>query len=205
VVGIDVNNLSFASLAIDPNNPDVLYAGNRFLSSILPRKMYKTVNATTQCTWSEVYSTSAEISISDIRVSPHSSSTIYVATGLFENGIGVLKSENGGSSWTPYASGILMKKLRAVEIDPLSSSLVYSGGTGAHYKSFDAGATWQEKNTGLLFPIGTALTKAVRIFSQLAMAFSSEVKTTAPRGKSCSTNYSCSPIRRRWHLIRTPT
>ncbi len=158
--GMDGNNLSLASLAIDPNNPDVLYAGNNTPNASAPRKLYKTVNGTTQCTWSEVYAASAGFFyFSDIRVSPHSSSVVYASSGGYDNGVGVLKSTDAGASWTPLTNGILQKKLRAIEVDPLSSSLVYTGGFGAHYKSFDAGGTWQEKNTGLLFPTSSAVAK----------------------------------------------
>jgi photosystem II stability/assembly factor-like uncharacterized protein len=99
ITGMDADNLHFGSLAVDPNDPDVLYAGNRLLSSTTPRKLYRTTNGTTDCKWSDVYTpSSGEYSFSDIRVSPFSSDVVYVATGFDYYGVGVLKSTDGGNN-----------------------------------------------------------------------------------------------------------
>ncbi len=79
-----------------------------------------------------------------------SNGTIYAGTE-----VGVFKSTNGGINWNTTAlSG---KDARAVSID--QSGNIYAGTWGfGVYKSTDQGASWQEKNNGIIF-------KAVHAFT----------------------------------------
>jgi len=75
-------NLHFTSLATDPGNTDVLYAGN--WGKFNPRRLYKTSNATTTCAWEmKREEPSGNYSISDLNVSSYDPQTVIASTGGF--------------------------------------------------------------------------------------------------------------------------
>lgn len=157
-------NFEILSLAIDPSNSNVLYAGTGVVNQLTPppRKIYKTTTAKDTCIWTSKHtvSSSQQYGFSDLRVSPVSSNTVYASTGFRDAiGIGVLKSADGGENWSVLENGILQKRLLALEVDLSDSNVLWTGGKGAHYKSTDGGASWVEKNTGFIFPKKTSLAK----------------------------------------------
>jgi hypothetical protein len=70
----------------------------------------------------------------------------------------VLKTTNGGATWTPSAEGLNATWIRAIAIDPQNTDTVYAAthGYGA-FKSVDAGASWVGINNGLTDPFVSAL------------------------------------------------
>ncbi len=67
------------------------------------------------------------------------------------NGIGVLKSTNGGASWNTTgltfaaSAGVVITRLL---MDPNNNSILYAASNNGLYKSTNAGATWVQKNGG---------------------------------------------------------
>ena len=85
-------------------------------------------------------------------VDPQNNATIYLSAP----GTGVIKSVNGGSTWTLLASSpvITTGSVTAVlhnpiEVDPTNSSIVYYGTDHGLYISTDAGATWTLSANGI--------------------------------------------------------
>ena len=86
---------------------------------------------------------------------PKNSSTLYA---IIVTKVGttidyyVIKSTNGGTSWTK-----LTWKAYALAIDPTNSSILYASTTGGLQKSTDGGGTWTPAGTGLppTQPLGT--------------------------------------------------
>ena len=92
--------------------------------------------------------------IDDIEVVPGDPKTIYVATAAG----GILKSVNGGTSWTNLFDKESVSSIGDIAISPSNTSIVWAGSGEANnrqssswgngiYKSLDAGKTW--KNMGL--------------------------------------------------------
>lgn len=92
--------------------------------------------------------------IDDIEVSPTDPRTIYAATAA----AGILKSTNGGTSWTTLFDKESVPSVGDIAISPSSPSIIWAGTGEANnrqssswgngiYKSMDAGKTW--KNMGL--------------------------------------------------------
>jgi photosystem II stability/assembly factor-like uncharacterized protein len=62
--------------------------------------------------------------------------------------LGVLRSSDGGESWTPAGSGLGARSVVALAVDPSARQTVYAGADDGLYKSTDGGATWSK----LAFP-----------------------------------------------------
>ena len=71
--------------------------------------------------------------------------TIFAGT----DGDGVLKSKDGGNSWSP--SGLDNSTLEALVIDPKNAATLYAATSiqGGLYKSTDGGANWSTINDSL--------------------------------------------------------
>ena len=85
-----------------------------------------------------------------IAVDPSNSNTIYVG------GVDMMKSTDGGSSWTQltawtsgYGYPVVHADHHAIAFDPTNSNTVYSGNDGGIYKSTDGGSSWISLNNGL--------------------------------------------------------
>ena len=136
-----------ASLAIDPQNPETLYA-----SSIAGRglPLFKSTNG--GMTWASV---SSGITMQDLVVDPQDSSTIY---GLSSRGL--VKSIDGGVSWKVVLSEVTLGSgsWLAVTDGEGEASTIYAGGTGRGVlKSSDGGSNWATANSGLIATWSTVL------------------------------------------------
>ncbi|MBE2219722.1 MAG: T9SS type A sorting domain-containing protein [Ignavibacteria bacterium] len=156
---------NFLSLAINPRNPNVLYAGSSFnpQTSLGPSKIYKTVNG--GALWVDMSSGLPALStdIKPIRcISIGNPDTSLVLTGLFQNTDslgGMFVSTNGGLNWIrknnglPNAVGTLP---RSCIIRPGSQNEFYAGlGNSTNtlvgiFKTTNAGTSWFEFNSGLM-------------------------------------------------------
>lgn len=132
------------ALTIDPLNPATLYVAD--LAN--PGAVFKTTNSGT--TWQPLPSITFARSIA---VSPHTAGVVYAGTDQ-----GILKSTDGGNSWTPFTS-----KGGKIVFDPVSSSTLYwltnpsSFTPEGLFKSTDNGQTWIAVNKGLNTPQAVVL------------------------------------------------
>jgi len=146
-----------SSLAIDPNNPEIIYAGvgdsNHHLHG--QGTLYKSEDGGDH--WSIVNTGSANIHtkaiIYSILVHPQESNQIFVSTDY-----GVYKSKDGGINWEPKNIGLPHTNSRKLIMDPTDPMILYltinsppnkSPWQGGVYKSIDGGNSWQPKTYGL--------------------------------------------------------
>jgi TonB family protein len=115
---------SVATLAIDPRNSSILYAGS------LSKGIFKSVDAGT--TWRQL----AQLPARAIQIDPNDSGTIYAATAR-----GISKSIDSGNTWMELLPGTSFSKLT---INPTFTNAVLAvTDAGDLFKSTDAGASWQ--------------------------------------------------------------
>jgi photosystem II stability/assembly factor-like uncharacterized protein len=86
-----------------------------------------------------------------LTIDPTNPETLYAASGSQYNGDGVLKSINGGLSWTLLSNGLTSISVISLAVDPINSQIVYAGSRmGGVFKSSDGGDSWIPLNSGLL-------------------------------------------------------
>ncbi len=119
-------------LAVDPKSPTNLYAAG--VSGI-----FKSSDA--GASWARASNGLVDPSVDAIAIDPVTPTTLYA--GSLQGGT-LAKSTNGGSSWTPSASGIpAYIDVNAVAVDPNLTSTLYAGtNTAGLYRSTDSGAHW---------------------------------------------------------------
>ena len=121
---------NFVSVAIDPQNPDVVYAGTRHLA-------WKTVNGGQN--WRNIKDGMLDDSdVFSIIVDPKMPSRVYASACS-----GIYKSENGADLFhrvqgLPHSA----IRTRVLKQDPVRSSIVYAGTTGGLWKTVDGGVKW---------------------------------------------------------------
>ncbi len=132
------------TVVVDPNDTMKVYVGSP------SGGFWKSVDGgiTYTCSTDEL----ATIGVSSIAIDPNNSNIIYIGTGDCDAGdtytIGVLKSVDGGNSWTPSGMGyqpIQGKTIHRLMFQPGSSSVLYAATNDGIYKSIDAGGTWSLK------------------------------------------------------------
>ena len=133
-------DLSIQTLTIDPTSPNTLFAGSI-------HSLFRSTNG--GAVWQRVYDVGQE-GVFTIRIDPRSASTLYA--GIMYYGPlpdplpppgGVIKSTDGGTTWSRLGNGLPNLGVRALAISPGPPATIYAGtwGTGV-YVSRDEGATW---------------------------------------------------------------
>ena len=121
---------NFVSVAIDPQNPDVVYAGTRHLA-------WKTSDGGKN--WHNVKDGMLDDSdVFSIIIDPKTPSRVYASACS-----GIYKSDNGAELFhrvqgLPHSA----IRTRVLKQDPVRSWIVYAGTTGGLWKTVDSGAKW---------------------------------------------------------------
>jgi len=146
------------ALAIDPNDPTVVYAGSWGSDA---RGLYKSTDA--GHTWRRLTDGLEDSDVSAVALDPIRPTTIYIGTGG-----GVFKSADGGATWQHASAGLarirtqgitaagnaasftMTVSVSAIAVDPLKTTVIYAA---THergvFRSTDGGASWRAFNTGL--------------------------------------------------------
>ena len=114
------------SLAIDPTNPSIIYAGTSSGG-------FKSTDGGGH--WSNCGLPS---DVNGFAIDPSNTSIIYAIT----QNAGIYKSINGGTSWIPILTGVTCSLGYTLAIDPLNPSTLYAGGDCAVFKSTNGGVNW---------------------------------------------------------------
>jgi photosystem II stability/assembly factor-like uncharacterized protein len=127
------------SLAIHPTNGDIIYAG------AAEGGVWKTTDAGQS--WYPLMQHELSIAVGAIAINPTNPNIIYVGTGEPTSwpgyeGVGVLKSTNGGVTWGS-AGAIGNGHIARLAIDSTNTNIVYCAGfPGGLYKTTNAGTSW---------------------------------------------------------------
>ncbi len=143
-------------LAFNPQNSQTIYAGAA--SGGLWRSHTAGLGANA---WHPVPLGFPVIGVAAIAINPNDSNTIYIGTGEVYNyqntgtgfairttrgtyGVGILKTTDGGSTWTQILPWQLsdLRGVQDIIINPLNPNTVFAATTEGTYRSLDAGATW---------------------------------------------------------------
>lgn len=145
------------SLAIDPNNPDIIFAGigDSLRHEFGQGTIYKSEDSGEH--WSIVNTGSTNLNskaiIYSILIHPQESDEVFVSTDY-----GVYKSMDGGVNWEPKNNGLPHTNTRKIIMNPTDPMILYltvnsppneSPWQGGVYKSIDGGDSWEPKTYGL--------------------------------------------------------
>lgn len=144
-------------LAIHPLDTNIMYAGSA------SGGLWKSTTAGIgPQAWQRVETGYPILGISAIAIDPKNPALLYIGTGEVYNlensmpnvafrttrgtyGIGILKSTDGGLTWTKsldWSYGEL-RGVQDIKINPLRTSTLYAATTEGLLRSYDAGASWQ--------------------------------------------------------------
>lgn len=146
-------------MAIDPNNSNNLWVGSA------GGGMWKSTDAGSN--WTNVTTNLPVLGVSSIIINPSNSNIIYAGTGEVYHtevdvmgfnvwktrgtyGIGVIKSIDGGVTWTqvmPKTSSDLFS-IQTLAFKPGDNSTIYACATDGLYRSLNSGSTWTKIYTG---------------------------------------------------------
>jgi photosystem II stability/assembly factor-like uncharacterized protein len=164
-------------LAIDPLDPDTLYAGTYVTlpgsggdipEPLVSRGVNNGVFKSTDggASWSHSSSGLPRLAPGDpdsphrnvlaLAVASDDPSILYAATGRDFYDSVVYRSSDGGASWTEANAGIAPDAdIRVLLVDPDDADIAYAGATGSDsnpggvYRTIDGGATWTSYSVGL--------------------------------------------------------
>lgn len=134
--------LDARDLAIDPSNPQVIYAATYegVFKSTDAGGNWTAINngiTNTDPPWLNVYA---------LAIDPANPQTIYAGNW---NG-GVFKSTNGGDSWSEMNSGLTSIRVYDVAVDPVNTQTIYAAAPGAGIlRSTNGAGSWTEMDSSL--------------------------------------------------------
>jgi photosystem II stability/assembly factor-like uncharacterized protein len=155
------------AVIVDPSNPDIVVVGANSLGfGILWHPLPKSAATDNRGifrtedggkTWKKVYGTNDNIGVVDMCADPDNPATMYAAVYIPESGEGksavaptgqILKSTDGGASWSPLDSKGLPEKARGrigVSVAAKTGGKrLYAIVDQGFYRSDDAGANWYQ-------------------------------------------------------------
>ncbi len=139
------------SVAIDPSDERIIYAGSGFdFSGGSIAKLFKSINCGK--TWDTLLVGSFGWNFNDIEIDPTNTNTLYIASGGYGSSTHLLKSLDGGQTWAEKTTGMTFPVgetwVYNITINPRNTSELYAGttgwGRGDFYKSTNGGETWMD-------------------------------------------------------------
>ena len=173
--GFGVNgNLQVRKIVVDPNNPQILYAGieakhieNNNDMSTVQGGLFKSTDG--GGSWTRMDTSLPQLSVWDIEVVPGDSQTIYTAVSSeYDHTLqtefpgGVYKSLDGGNRWHRMDSGFGGDEnldVLSIALSPAGPDILYAATSDSPYhdkssgrgifKSINGGTSWTPVNKGL--------------------------------------------------------
>ncbi|MCB0720735.1 MAG: T9SS type A sorting domain-containing protein [Ignavibacteriae bacterium] len=152
------------SLALNPGNPNTIYAGSA--SGGLWRSYTGGVGTSA---WENIQTGFSVLGVGSIAINPQDTNEMYIGTGEVYGygmsfggisvrttrgsyGIGILKTTDNGATWwkTLDWSPNTMRGVEVVRINPLNPNTVWAGTSEGTYVTFDAGNNWEQVDTTIM-------------------------------------------------------
>jgi hypothetical protein len=155
---IGPSNLAGRTLAIalNPMNPNTIYAGSA------AGGLWRSYTGGVDGDWKRVPTGYPVLGVASIAIDPADSNVMYIGTGEVYRyagtagglmvrttrgsyGMGILKTTDGGSTWTKSLDWSYNQErgVQAIRFNPLNPGSVWAATTEGIYKSTDAGSTWE--------------------------------------------------------------
>lgn len=129
--------LFVTQLALDPRNPQTLYALTTYSIGVL-----KSTDG--GMSWVQINDEIRSFSLYQLTVHPTLPDTLYLGAG----GAGLFKSSDGGKTWRPKNSGLQNTDIGMLVLHPEDPNQIYIVTSTGLYKSPDAGESWEALNQG---------------------------------------------------------
>lgn len=163
-IGHELPALSYGAIAIDPENPETVYAGSGEALGLITQfghfvgqGLFKSMDGGNS--WQQITDGfGTQTHFTDIQVSPHNSDMVMATMGhgsgylgLNMPNEGIWKSTDAGNNWTRTLE---IQDVFDIIFHPSDPDIVYAavGGMESNsgfYTSTDQGETWQQSNEGL--------------------------------------------------------
>lgn len=158
-VQVEGSPSSVVVIAVDPVNPDVIYAGTGEGSAedappnatVGFSGVYKSIDSGD--TWTAINEGLTFGSVSSLMINSSDTATVFAGTGVRAYGgglpgAGIFKSTDAGETWRKVNMSDL--SVQAIVMDPQSNNIVYAATMGGGvYKSTDGGENWFSADSGL--------------------------------------------------------
>jgi photosystem II stability/assembly factor-like uncharacterized protein len=168
------SEISFRNFGVHPQDTNIVLAGAEISTGVLGQefdktkgKIYKTIDGGQN--WRSVWE--GDNLVRFILFNPTDPAVLYASTGIFDReafnteGVGILKSSDGGESWFPVNNGIPNNKgnrfLGFLEMHPTNPQILFAAsgnnakGQGGIFRTRDGGGYWQQVLSGDNFTIVT--------------------------------------------------
>ncbi len=151
------------AVALNPLNPSTVYAGSA------SGGLWRSFTGGLGGDWHRVETGYPVLGVNAIAIHPTDTNTIYIGTGEVYRyqgstggivirttrgsyGMGVLKTTDGGATWTRSLdwSYHQQRGVQAIRLNPLNPNTVFAATSEGIFKSKDAGATWYQTLSALL-------------------------------------------------------
>jgi PKD repeat protein len=130
----------------DPTNTNTIYVGSP------DGGLWKSTTGGTG--WTTSTDNLAVIGCSDLAINPLNNQVMYLATGDGDASdtysIGVLKSINGGTTWSPSGLNWLVtlgRNVNRLMINPTNPNTIFAAASNGIWRSINAGANWTQVST----------------------------------------------------------
>ncbi len=146
------------SVAVNPKNPETLYAGGA------SGGLWRTYKASTGENWHRVHTGFPVLGVMAIAIDPVDTNKIYIGTGEVYGykrsigglvirttrgsyGIGILKTTDGGATWQKSLDWTQNQErgVQCIRINPQNPNTLFAATSEGIYKSIDGGESWSLK------------------------------------------------------------
>ncbi len=127
-----------SAMAIHPAAENIIYVGAP------DGGIWKSTNSGANWTWLNDLINASWMSVFALAIDPNNQNVVFAGLG---NGAGIIKSIDGGASWTSVGTSF-GNRVRKILIHPSNSNIVFAATGNGIWRSVNAGVNWTRVHTG---------------------------------------------------------